>query len=117
MTTTRLIGALCAAALVAGCSTDAALSPEAARGFQIAQGNGCLACHEAGRVGPAWSGLADSEVVLEDGSTVVADEAYLRRSIRDPGADIVAGYTVTMPQNALTDDEIDAVIAFIREGA
>ena len=102
---------------MAGCSSDAQLSPEAALGLEIAQDNGCLACHDAGRVGPDWSGLAGSEVGLEDGTTVIADDAYLRRSIRDPGADIVTGYTVTMPENDLTDDEIEAVIAFIREGA
>lgn len=114
---TRLIGALCAAAALAGCSSDADLSPEAALGLEIAQGNGCLACHDAGRVGPAWNGLVDSEVLLEDGSIVVADDVYLRRSISDPRADIVAGYSVSMPENDLTDEEIEAVVAFIREGA
>lgn len=102
---------------LAGCSSDASVSPEAALGLEIARDNGCLACHDAGRVGPDWSGLAGSEVLLEDGSTVIADDAFLRRSIRDPGADVVAGYAVTMPENDLTDDEIEAVIAFIREGA
>ncbi len=104
-------------AALAGCSDDEQLSPEAAFGLEIAQGNGCLACHDAGRVGPDWSGLAGSEVLLEDGSTVIADDAYLRRSIREPGAQIVAGYTVSMPENDLTDEEIEAVIAFIKEGA
>ena len=114
---TRLIGALCAATVLAGCSSDPQLSPEAAVGLEIAQDNGCLACHESSTVGPGWSGLADSEVLLENGSTVIADDAFLRRSIRDPGADIVAGYTVTMPENDLTDEEIESVIAYIREGA
>ena len=117
MKSTRLIGALCVATALSGCSADVQLSPEAAVGLEVAQGNGCLACHDAGRVGPDWSGLAGSEVLLEDGSTVIADDAFLRRSIRDPGAQIVAGYTVTMPENDLTDEEIEAVIAFIREGA
>ena len=114
---TRLIGALCVAAVLAGCSSDAELSPEAALGLEIAQDNGCLACHQTSTVGPGWSGLADSEVLLADGSTAIANDAFLRRSIKDPGADIVAGYTVTMPENDLTDEEIEAVIAYIREGA
>jgi cytochrome c oxidase subunit 2 len=117
MTMTRLIGALCVATVLTGCSSDAQLSPQAALGLEIAQDNGCLACHQASTVGPGWSGLADSEVLLDDGSTVIANDAFLRRSIREPGAEIVAGYTVTMPENDLTDEEIDAVIAFIREGA
>jgi cytochrome c oxidase subunit 2 len=117
MKTTRLIAAMCATAALAGCSSDARLSPEAALGLEIAQNNGCLACHDAGRVGPDWSGLSGAEVLLEDGSTVTVDDEFLRRSIRDPGADIVAGYNVTMPENDLTDEQIEAVIAFIREAA
>ena len=113
----RLFGALAAAVALAACGSAPQLSPEAARGQEIAKDNGCLACHQGGTVGPDWSGLADSEVLLEDGSTVIADDVFLRRSITEPGADIVAGYTVSMPENDLTDDEIDAVIAFIREGA
>lgn len=113
----RLFGALVAAFAVAACGSAPQLSPAAARGQEIAQDNGCLACHQGGTVGPDWSGLADSEVLLEDGSTVIADDVFLRRSITEPNADIVAGYTVNMPENDLTEDEIDAVIAFIREGA
>ena len=104
MRLTRTIGALCAVAALAGCSAETQLSAEAALGREIAQDRGCLACHEAGRVGPDWSGLLDSEVVLEGGTTVLADDAYLRRAIREPGADIVAGYAVNMPKNTLTDD-------------
>lgn len=58
-------------------------------------------------------GLAGSDVELSDGTTVVADGAYLFESIRDPVAQIVAGYSVQMPRNALTDEEIDAIVAFI----
>ncbi len=66
-------------------------------------------------MGPEWLDLAGSEVELEDGSVVVADEAYLRRSIQEPGAEIVAGYTTRMPQNSLSDEQIDAVVAYISE--
>jgi len=58
-------------------------------------------------------GLSGSEVELSDGTTVVADEAYLFESIRDPAARIVDGYSVQMPRNSLTDDEIDEIVAFI----
>jgi len=44
---------------------------------------------------------------------MVADEAYLFESIRDPAARIVAGFSVQMPRNALTDDEVDEIVAFI----
>jgi cytochrome c oxidase subunit 2 len=52
-------------------------------------------------------------VALEDGSEVVADREYLRRSIIDPAADVVAGYSVAMPVMNLDDDEVDALVAYI----
>jgi len=104
-----------------GGGSDAALpdlSPAAEQGRTIALDSGCVACHGdrgQGGVGPGWQGLAGTEVELEDGTTVVADAAYLRRSIADPGEDVVAGTTVNMPTNQLTDDEIDLVVAYIQE--
>ncbi len=44
---------------------------------------------------------------------MVADRAYLFESIRDPAARIVDGYSVQMPLNSLTDNEIDEIVAFI----
>ncbi|MGA0766576.1 MAG: c-type cytochrome, partial [Ilumatobacteraceae bacterium] len=41
---------------------------------------GCASCHGEdgnGRVGPKWIGLADSQVTLNDGTVVTADDAYL----------------------------------------
>jgi len=59
------------------------------------------------------SGLYGSEVGLADGSTVIADEAYLTESIRDPSAKQVARYGL-MPAYSLNDAEIQAVVEFIR---
>ena len=92
------------------------LSGAAAEGQQIARRSGCAACHGndgQGGVGPAWAGDLGKQVELSDGSTVTVDEAYLRRSIEDPSAQVHAGFTVSMPQNQLTDAEIDKVIAYI----
>lgn len=85
-------------------------------GLEVARASGCLSCHGAGGgggVGPSWVGVAGSEVTLDDGTTVVADGAYLRLAITDPGAQKVAGYTIDMPQNTLTAEEVDAVVAYI----
>jgi len=93
---------------------DAAL---VAAGREVALGSSCVACHGAdfgGATGPSWIGLADSTVLLTGGRTVAADEAYLRRAIVDPGADVVDGYIVKMPAVALDEEEIDALVAFIR---
>ena len=107
--------------LLAGCGgsePELNLSPVAAEGREIANNNGCSACHGnngQGSVGPAWTGLAGADVELDDGSIVVADDEFLRRSISDPSAEIADGYTIVMPENALTDDEIELVLTYIKE--
>lgn len=107
--------------LAVGCGGGTApagppLSPLAAEGRQLSADRGCLACHGEGGeggVGPAWVGLSGSTVVLADGTSVQADREFLERSITDPGADAVAGYTVAMPVNDLTPEEVSAVVAYI----
>jgi mono/diheme cytochrome c family protein len=93
------------------------LDPAAQRGQEISRTQGCAGCHGAnfdGGAGPSWIGLAGSEVSLADGTTVVADDAYLTRSIADPSAQIVADYALQMPANSLTEAEIADVVAFIK---
>ena len=78
---------------------------------------GCAACHGSngeGGVGPRLIGLLDSEIELQDGSVIVADEAYIRESIVDPSAKIHAGFEIAMPNNNLTDDEVDKLVAYIK---
>jgi mono/diheme cytochrome c family protein len=85
-------------------------------GEQLSRSSGCAGCHGrnfGGGAGPEWTGLAGSEVALTDGSTVVADTAYLTRAIADPSAEVVAGYTLRMPANTLSDEEIAHIVAFI----
>lgn len=97
--------------------TTVAIDPAAQRGEQISRSQGCAGCHGqdfAGGAGPSWIGLAGSQVALADGTTVVADDAYLVRSIAEPNAEIVADYALQMPANSLTDAEIADVVAFIK---
>ena len=114
--------ALLVVGLVTACGDDGSgdliLSPQASAGRQIVRTNGCAACHGLegeGGVGPAFTGRYGASVTLTDGTTVIVDDAYLAESIRDPDAARVEGYALAMPDNGLSDDEIDAVIAFIRE--
>jgi cytochrome c oxidase subunit 2 len=68
-------------------------------------------------VGPTWKGLYDSQVTLEDGSQVTADETYLQESIHQPGAKIVQGFTNIMPASIaanMTDQQISDVIDYIK---
>ena len=100
-----------------GSGDDADLSPQAQSGRSVIRDNGCSSCHGAngqGGVGPAFEGLYGTEVTFEDGSTAIADDAYITESIKDPGAKKVEGYRVPMPANNLDDDQIADVIAFIR---
>src|SRR4051794_103831 len=91
------------AALVAACgggagSAGASLSPAAKHGQELAASSGCTACHGAhgqGGIGPSWVGALGSTVKLTDGTSVTVDDAYLTRSIKDPQAQVVAGYSVS----------------------
>jgi cytochrome c oxidase subunit 2 len=109
---------------VASCGGDddataepAELSADAEAGRTLARDSGCAGCHGndfAGGLGPTWVGLAGSEVELEDGTTVTADDAYLTRAIADPGAERVAGFALEMPANDLSEEEIAQIVAYIR---
>lgn len=55
-------------------------------------------------------------MTLTDGRTAVADEAYFRRALFDPAADLAAGYTDQMAsyRKFLSDSEVDALLAFYK---
>ncbi len=88
-------------------------------GAQLYQQFACFTCHTTDGskgIGPTFKGLFGKEEVLEDGTTVVVDENYLRESILDPKAKIVKGYPPVMPpyQGQLNDRQITALIEFIK---
>ena len=80
--------------------------------------NGCVGCHSidgSPLTGPTWFSLFGSNVELADGTTVVADEAFITESILDPKAKEVAGFSpTTMPPYTLTEAEIANIIAYIK---
>jgi cytochrome c oxidase subunit II len=78
----------------------------------------CNTCHTPdgkGR-GPSYLGVYGSKVRLADGSTVLADDSYIRESILQPNAKIVAGFQPVMPsfQGLVTEDQILALTAYIK---
>jgi cytochrome c oxidase subunit 2 len=95
-------------------SASAFQSP-AAQGRKLFQQYGCADCHEANRA-PSLQGLYRQPVLLSDGSTVVADENYIRQKLLTPAATIPAGYAPIMPSFAgrLTEEDILNLIAYIR---
>ncbi|MGH9349229.1 MAG: cytochrome c oxidase subunit II [Vicinamibacterales bacterium] len=90
----------------------------AARGQRAFQDLACHTCHmdDAGGRGPTLRGLFGSQVELADGSTVVADEAYLRESILNPQARLVAGYQPQMPtfQGLVNEETLMGLIEHIK---
>lgn len=87
-----------------------------AQGQALAQSKGCVGCHTvdgSARVGPTWKGLYGTTRPLADGSTVLADEGYLRRSIVEPQAQVVKGFPPIMPPANLGNDEVAALLAYI----
>ena len=88
-------------------------------GEQLYLTKGCAACHSIDgtpRVGPTWKGLYRKQVkVITAGKerTVIADEAYLRKSIEDPNADISVGYPPIMPKQELTEEEMKGLLNYI----
>jgi cytochrome c oxidase subunit 2 len=87
-------------------------------GQKLFQNLGCAACHQLERqdIGPVLAGLFGSQVRLQNGQTVSADENYLRESILMPQAKIVAGFTTLMPayQGRLNEEELLQLIAYIK---
>lgn len=103
-----------AAWLAGGSST----SNPVADGEKLYSELACSTCHTPdgkGR-GPAFGGLYGSKVRLSDGTTAVADDAYIRESILAPNAKVVAGYQPVMPsfQGLVTEDQILSLTAYIK---
>ncbi|MBN1453302.1 MAG: cytochrome c oxidase subunit II [Anaerolineales bacterium] len=106
-------------AWVAGLQVQAAAAAQtpAGRGETLALQNGCQGCHTidgSPGTGPTWLGLYGKEEEMADGSVIIADNAYLRESILDPQAKIVAGFEgVLMPAYEFSDDQIADIIAYL----
>jgi cytochrome c oxidase subunit 2 len=94
------------------------MSPAAA-GQQMFESLGCASCHgangEGGR-GPALLGTFNSNVTLNNGQAVKADEAYLRESILNPQAKILNGFGPIMPsfQGQVNEEQLLQVVAYIK---
>ena len=118
-----LAGLVAVASLVitsAACSAEPelALSGSAQEGKVLYDTNGCAACHGSngsGGVGPTLVGITGTNIALSDGTSVLADRAYLIESILLPQAQLVDGYNIKMPQNQLSEAQADLVAQFIEE--
>lgn len=92
------------------------MADDLARGISLIRNNGCLNCHSTDgtlKIGPTFHELwGRQESVITNGQTrtVVVDEAFLATALRDPDADIPAGYNRgTMPKVAASDEDVHAI--------
>ena len=104
-------------------TTTTTTTPERATGPAVERGallfavKGCIGCHSQSafpnpriQVGPDLTGLADRA-----GSRVAGldAEAYVRQSLRQPGAYRAMDYAAVMPDVKLTDADVEALTAFL----
>jgi cytochrome c oxidase subunit 2 len=90
----------------------------ASQGEGLFQKYACNTCHtnDATGRGPVLAGMYGSDVMLNDNSIVKADDNYIRESILNPTAKVVAGYDPVMPtfQGQVTEEQLTQLIAYVR---
>ena len=79
---------------------------------------GCETCHKStatGR-GPSLVGLYDKPVTLSNGQEIVVDSDYIRESILQPRAKIVAGYESIMPvfEGQISEQSLLQIASYIK---
>lgn len=91
-----------------------------AGGLQILGEKGCLGCHSIDgtpKIGPSLKGIFGKKTVVVAGGReqeTVADEAYLRRAIQEPGAEVVKGYPAIMPNIPVSGEELGEIVGYLK---
>jgi len=101
---------------LAGGGTEGTMAQQGEKLFQTM---GCSTCHLLDQQGrcPILRGVYGSRVQLQNGTTVLADDAYIRESILNPNAKIVAGYRPDiMPtfQGQISEEGILQLVVYIK---
>lgn len=90
----------------------------AASGEQLFVAKACNTCHrpDSSARAPVLNGLFGTQVTLQDGAKVTADENYVRESILNPGAKIVQGYQPVMPtfKGQVTEEELIQLVNYVK---
>src|SRR5580658_1442610 len=90
----------------------------AEKGGKLFDDLACSNCHKQDGSGrcPSLVGLYGKHVQLADGRVITADEAYIRESILQPNAKVVAGFQPLMPtfQGLVTEEGVVQLIEYIK---
>ena len=93
-------------------------SSMADNGAKLFQDLACASCHlENGQGrGPSLAGRYGRDVRLTTGQTVMMEDAYIRESILDPQAKVVAGFQPLMPtyKGLVTEEQLLQLITYIK---
>lgn len=93
-------------------------SPLAQEGGALFRELGCSGCHGIGSAvrAPPLEGLYGKPVPLADGTTVTADDKYIRDSILLPRSQIAAGYQPLMPsfEGKISEDQLLRLVIYIK---
>jgi cytochrome c oxidase subunit 2 len=103
---------------LASSSAGSDLPPEE-YGQELYKSKACFTCHSLDgtpSVGPTFKGIFGRSEKMTDGSTIVVDENYIRKSVLEPQAQVVEGFQPVMPtyQGVVNNEQIDALIAFLK---
>jgi len=88
-------------------------------GRKLFQVRGCTQCHtmdSTPKTGPTLLDVFGRTETMTNGEVLTVDENYIRESILEPGARVVAGFEAVMPtyQGRLKDAEIMAIIEYLK---
>jgi cytochrome c oxidase subunit II len=92
-------------------------------GLILLRNTGCLACHSTDGsklVGPTFNNLFGSErTVVEAGQekTLIADSAYVHRSVYDPDSEVVKGFSKSLMKSykgTLDEKDLDLIIDYLK---
>jgi cytochrome c oxidase subunit II len=79
---------------------------------------GCASCHAGGESqrGAKLEGIFGTDIKLNNGQLVKADDEYIRNSILNPSSQIVEGYQPIMPtfKGQVTEEQLVSLVAYIK---
>ncbi len=98
---------------------EANVSDPVELGLRLFNRKGCTTCHSVSGqriIGPPLNEVWGNERTFEDGTSAMGNADYIRESILNPNAKVVAGYPARMNSFAgqLSEKEIDYIIEYLK---